>query len=137
MRFLLPLLLILTLLAGGCASSPEDRVIGVWIAVPEETFIPPVPLPDLERQIRRYMRNLKVKLRSDKTFVVSSGAAVEGKWRLDGDRLILKRDKGGLEGPMGVTVEEMGGTVDFKKQRLTIEIPTPVGPLLIGMRKTA
>jgi hypothetical protein len=114
----------------------EDRVVGVWSPVQEESFVPPVPVPGWDKQIRRYMRTFTLKLRSDHTFVIASAAAVEGKWTLKENKLELTPGKGAMQSPMGAALTELKGTVDLKKMRLTIEQPTPIGPVMIAMKKT-
>lgn len=137
MRRVWPLLVLAPLVIGGCGTAPEDRIVGIWTAIQEESFVPPVPVQGWDKQIRRFMRGFTVKLRSDHTFVIpAAAAAVEGKWKLEGERLQLKPGKGSLQGPMGAAMAELAGTVDLKRMRLTLEQPTPIGPVLIVLKKT-
>ncbi len=140
MRTLLLFLILAAIACAGCSVSPEERLVGVWVPDQELTVLPPIPIPSLEKRAKSLMGRFVLKLRSDKTFVIGSGVAVEGKWSLAGDTITLTPDKGEIAGALGDIMPAMK-TMEVKIKpdysRLTLEQPTPLGAVVVVLRKSA
>ncbi len=139
MRFVLFLLLAF-LGCLGCSVDAQQRVVGVWVPAKDETKLPPIPIPGMEKRVESVMSRFVLKLRSDQTFVIASGAAVEGKWVMNGDRITLTPNKGQIPGPLGEImppVEKMEIKIQPDYNRLLLEQPTPLGIVTLVLRKSA
>jgi hypothetical protein len=135
MRALL-ILFVLCCLAG-CAETPEQQLAGVWTVDRREVELPPLPIPDAEKQIKQFLRGAMLKLRTDGTAVVAFGASAEGTWTLEGDTIRLKPTKGAITGPFGSLFEELEGTVSADKKRIDLTIATVPFPFTLVFRKTS
>jgi hypothetical protein len=121
----------------GCAVRGEDRLVGVWTPDQNASVLPPIPVPGIEKRAKQAMQAFVLKLRSDNTFVIASGVAVEGRWSLVGDTLTLTPSKGQMTGPLGNALTSMTGKLKPDYSRITLEQPTPVGPVLLVLKKSA
>jgi hypothetical protein len=128
------LILIAFVLGGaGCARSTEDRLIGIWSLDRRGTRIPEMPFPGVEERIRSSVNNVKLKLLSDHTFVLTSPGIIEGKWSYhDGTVEFAPKNQarsflfgeGGFKAKVGedtqsmtVTQDTMAGTVTLRLQK--------------------
>ena len=135
-----PLLIVTALFCCvGCSRSGSDRIVGIWIPDLQATELPSIPIPGMQKRVNSVMSRFVLKLRSDRSFVVTSGAAVEGKWVLTGDTITLTPLEGDLRGPLGDIVPPVK-TLDLKLKpdysRITIEQQTPVGSVTLVLRKS-
>lgn len=130
------LLFVVPLLLAGCATRPEDRLVGAWSLDPVRTEIPSIPFPGMEDRIRTATRNMRLKLRSDQTFVLAGGRVTEGTWQLrDGDVKLKPKDP-----EVAGFLESTGGILTAKiardRRSLTLEQETPVGAVRLVLKKT-
>ncbi len=129
------LLVAVALLGTGCTMSRQDQMVGVWTGVSAESNIPMIPIPAIEKQISSLLSSVILKLRSDKTFVLSaSTATVSGKWRIEGSQLYLTTTKGTLPSILGVTAKDVTGQLNKDYTRITLEQPSPFGAFTVSLR---
>ncbi len=124
------------LVLGGCATSAEDRLVGIWTADSSKTTLPPIPIPGAEKRVQDFIQSVTLKLRSDKTFVFTAGASVEGTWSLLENKIKLLPNKSGLTGPFGNLATDLTGIPGADYKSMTVNQPTPFGDVGIAFKKT-
>jgi hypothetical protein len=122
---------------GGCRANPDDLLVGVWTPVIEESKVPNIPIPSMQKRVDTFMRTVVLKVRSDKTFVLASAPPVEGTWTLEGDELTFTPTRGVLQGALGDMLGTMKGKLNPRRDRVTLIQPTPIGEVQIVLRKSA
>ena len=129
------ILLVVACIAG-CAAGPEDQVVGIWHADRKLSSLPAIAFPGIEEREQTFFRNSQLQLRSDSTFLLGSGNSLKGKWSIARDDITLSPDKrlGGQENPLGQ--KPLHAHFDGVHQNLVLDIPTPIGDIKIGFRKT-
>lgn len=96
-----------------------------------------MPFPGAEKRVRDATRNMKLKLRNDKTFVLASGPVPsEGTWGLVGKQIQLKptdeRAANLLRNEDGILEANLGPS----GKTLVIDQTTPFGVIKIVLKKT-
>lgn len=117
----------------GCAESPQDRVVGIYMIDPVKSELPKSPL--IEARMRDVVRNFSLKLRSDRSFVISARQVTEGTWRLDGDKVNLQIEDNPMVALLGDDGKVTANVVSDTNQ-LIIARETPLGPVRLVLRKT-
>ncbi|AIE85254.1 hypothetical protein OP10G_1886 [Fimbriimonas ginsengisoli Gsoil 348] len=110
----------------------------------EGTKIPDIPIPDLVKPFQEQIRNVHVKLLSDRTFVLASPTVVEGKWSYKAGEVEFvpakQPDKSMLRGFDAAASMFTGKTVRAKlnseQTTLTVTQDTPIGQVVLRLRKS-
>jgi hypothetical protein len=93
--------------------------------------------PDLERAAKFGLNNCLLKVRSDRTFVFTSGFTAEGTWTMSNNKLEMEvKSKGGRGGVPGMP-SHLTGTFNERYDRIEVLILTFAGPVKISMKKSA
>jgi hypothetical protein len=120
-------------IVGGCRSGPDAAVVGIYSYDAVRSEIPDVPgMPGIRRKLREVTGLAKVKLMSDHTFLIGGAEVIEGTWSYDDGQVVLQPEKGDSE----VLVEGGRITADFEGNALVIRRETPLGRILVYLRKT-
>jgi hypothetical protein len=106
----LPVVALTTVLVG-CTLDPKTEVIGTWkvdlnsMEVPEG--IKNGPRGQLIEQMKQEMAKARLQFKADGTLIPSGfGSQSEGKWSLDGDRIILVDKSGNPDQNMRATLSK-------------------------------
>jgi hypothetical protein len=123
----------------GCRSSLDDRLVGVWTAVPSESTNPAKLIPGVQTLDPSFVQMITLKLRSDHTYALTAPIAVTGRWSLSGRTISLTLDKTNqkLSGPLSLLPPFKSGTLNADASRITIRQATPFGEVSFALKKTA
>jgi|GEM_PF-3009408 len=134
-RFLIPTF---ALALAGCAVSPEERLVGVWKADIKASQFPAIPVEGIEKRVRTVMESMTLKLRSDKTFVLSAGPTVEGAWSYaDGQVQLVPQGKASELLVSNLGSKQLVAKISPDVKDATIDIDTPFGKVTLVLRKSA
>lgn len=123
--------------AAGCASSAEDRVVGIYSLDPVRSNIPEFSnFPPLQNRMRALSRNTRLKIRSDHSFILTGIRVTEGTWQLEGDTIHLRPKDPEAASILAKEDGEFLVTLDEDGEGLVVEQPTPVGQIRLYLRKT-
>ena len=122
----------------GCAADSKSQLIGVWTSDEKRVVIPPIPDEKIAKNLKLGLSNMILKMRSDGTFVATSGLSIDGRWKLEGLSVIftVKQKKEGRFN-LGSLISEMAAEVDPGFKKMTVNFQTPAGPVVVVLRKTA
>ncbi len=102
------------------ASVGADKVVGTWKVDIAKTTIP--VLNDKDKAEETAMR---VEIKADGTYATSGDSSPStGKWTIEGDKLMLKVDKGNSSAPPSMTIAADGSS-------LSVEAPDGKGSLVM------
>ena len=107
MRAFLLLIALIIFCCPGCSVSTRDRIVGVWTPDQDATVLPAIAIPNIKRRVNNVLSKFVLKLRSDNTFVIASGGAIEGKWSLEGKTITLVPKQGEMKGILGYLLPPM------------------------------
>lgn len=117
------------LVLAGCAASPEQQVAGNYVADPNRIVIPEIPkIPGVSmtsETIKKSLGAMSLKLRSDKTYVLSSGpGSTEGTWVLNEKGVVLTPKNAPAAAPKTIEL-----TRDVAKNELSMSQTLPIGKM--------
>lgn len=94
-----PTVLLLTAFAAiglvGCDNDPDQWIFGAWTVDQAHIQLPPLPWPGVSQRLQLAVSSTTLKLRSDHSFALALNDGLEGKWRLDGNTVLLTSKDGG------------------------------------------
>ena len=122
----------------GCSVDAKTQVIGVWTADAKRVEIPPIPDEKITERLKLGLSNMILKMRSDGTFVATSGLSADGRWKLQGNiiEFNVKQKKAGRFN-LSALIEKMEAEIDPSFKKMTINFQTPAGPVVVVLKKTA
>lgn len=127
----LPLLAVAAL--AGCGQTPEDRLVGIWTLDQKDLQLPPIPFPGAEAKVRSLTQFMRLKLLSDRQFVLTFDGMFEGKWSLENGKVRLQPTVGGKpSGPKSIIYAKVGPD----GRTLIVHKNTPIGAIDLPLRKT-
>lgn len=117
--------LLLPFWIAGCGYDPEQELVGAWTPDVHQTKIP-IASPEMAAP---FLGLVSLKLRPDRSFSLTMGQVLEGRWSLQGEQVMFTSKRRGEP----VTIK-----AQVQKDPLRIMLPreTPVGPVLFVMRKS-
>lgn len=124
-RFLLMPLAALCLVA--CAVDADQAVVGSWSPDSNTTKLPEAANAFLSKQQEQLFANTSLKVHSDHTYeLLMLNRTVEGKWSIKDGNLVLTGEKG----------NEKSLKLSADRKQATLSTTSPLGEVVIGLRKT-
>ena len=141
MRSRILTLLAMSLAMVACGTTPEDHLVGIWTLDRESSQLPEIPaMPfmnmgfDAKQMEEDLVRNTRLKLLSDHTFVLSYSGIIDGKWTYGNGELVLTPTKKARGFFFGGT--DFAGEVSPDFQIITVTRSKPIGDAVLKLKKT-
>lgn len=123
-------LLALAALAVGCASGPEQQIVGNWTADANSVKLPSGLPKEMEAKAKETLGAFNIKFSADKTFTMTGGGqSGTGKWALVENTVELSPNEGGDQQKLKLQLSE-------DKSKMTFNFPIPIGEMTIDLKKT-
>lgn len=119
----------------GCQLTPDQRLVGAWSADRELCQIP--DFGDDEHRFQNGIYAIQLKLSSDHTFILTGLTHIGGKWSIKDRTLTLKPAADSRQWQSRVISAMRRFTVSRDFSQMKIDIPTPMGSMVIVLDKTA